>query len=297
MNKCGTPTNLRSAHFGNGNALKAGVYSAAVREEKARVLERKLASIPPFRVFYEIRLHELASMLSLRDLLEADLAVNGISNRRGEPRRQLDLLLRVDRQLGKWLDRIEREAMVSRNRESEAKSELQRELSEETEQWEEMRRIAHGESAYATLAQQIRALDLVLSRPRPRPANPLDAFSNDEVEKAWDAIKRGEEAAIDLSVLDVSPIESNEQVRERCLQELHAIVTGRCALPVGDAARISAYKVHKRHAPERRDLVAEELDAMSDDQLDDELRQLGIDPVTLEPPGASSEEPESDIAA
>jgi hypothetical protein len=291
VNNCGTPKNLRAAHPGNRNALKGGVYSTVAREERARDLERELASVPANLVYEEIRRQELASLLSLRDALDADLAANGTTNRRGEPRRQVDLRLRVNRQLEKLIDRMERETTVSRNTDRpETESDRQREQRQAIERWESMRQIAHGEVPNISHGEQIRASEIVLTNPRPRAPGPFDGLSTEEFEEVMEAFKRGERVpAIERALEKESPEEPIELARTRCLEELHAIVTGTSAPPAGYGARISAYKLYRRHAPEPSDLIAEELDGMTDEQLDDELRQLGIDPDTLEPLDGFSE--------
>src|SRR5436309_2309604 len=110
MNSRGTPQNLKAAHPGNRNAARAGVYSTAMREERARALKKELARRPFGEVVEDIRLQDLAGLLALRDLLDADIVVNGVTSGRGKSRRQADLLVSVSRRIAHLVKEIEEEA-------------------------------------------------------------------------------------------------------------------------------------------------------------------------------------------
>jgi len=117
MNRRGTPCNLIPKHSANRNAVKAGIYSTALREERAQDLRRELSAKPCGEVLSEILLQELAAMLVLRDALDGFLAQHGVESRQRGPLRQVDQRLSVEKKIEKLTDRMKEElhkAMDSR---------------------------------------------------------------------------------------------------------------------------------------------------------------------------------------
>ena len=101
-------------------------------------------------------------MLALRDALDGDLAANGTSNRKGEPRRQIDLRLRVSRHIEKWTTHVERDQAMGRNGydntgESEGGDATEPE-QQRRERYEELKKIAFGERLDVSAPQRIRAI-------------------------------------------------------------------------------------------------------------------------------------------
>jgi hypothetical protein len=193
---------------------------------------------------------------------------------------------------------MEREVPMTRNIElSDVKLDRLREKLRAIERWEAIREIAEGKASATSDAEQVRAIGIVLSTPRPPTPGPFDELSHEEFQAVTQAMRRGELPPVVEIALETPLVEPIELVRMRCLDELHAIIAGNRTPPVSYGVRMTAYKLYRLHAPEPIDPVAAELDGMTEEQLEDELRQLGIDPNTLEPFDASSEDGGAQVAA
>jgi hypothetical protein len=94
MNKKGNKANLKAEHLGNTNAQKAGVYSSRRRAEEAeRVREALAEDAEGFLAADQIEIY--ADLRARSKLLEDDLAERGVSDRKGEQRRQVGTYLKT----------------------------------------------------------------------------------------------------------------------------------------------------------------------------------------------------------
>ena len=95
MNRHGHPTTLVPKHPGNGNAVKAGVFSVDVLAPRIEAAERLLAAIDPDDLISELLRSELARLVVVRDAMDQTLEEDGVRGRGGQPRNMLNLRLRL----------------------------------------------------------------------------------------------------------------------------------------------------------------------------------------------------------
>jgi hypothetical protein len=103
MNRRGNPRTLRAAQPDNLNALRSGVYSSRARSEREQEIERLLMDLPFAVPIDEIGAHEIASLLAIIDAADADLALRGLTGKRGEVRTLVDYRIRLSGRLERWL--------------------------------------------------------------------------------------------------------------------------------------------------------------------------------------------------
>jgi hypothetical protein len=87
VNPKGNKKNLKARQQGNLNAERSGLFSPRRQEEEARNLAEELARNPAaFLLDDVIRIY--AKQRAFLNLLELDLEMNGVSDKKGQPRRQ-----------------------------------------------------------------------------------------------------------------------------------------------------------------------------------------------------------------
>jgi hypothetical protein len=272
MNKKGNIANLIAAHRGNRNATKSGVYSERARSEKEEALVESLRSRPVGAVLSEMMMHDLCSLRTLGDLLGADVAQYGVTNRRGESRRQV----------GQWSS-VLRQAQQLR---SAIQLELERrwtqapDIGEEadvvgyeahSERYSELRAIALGERPDASVAAQIRAIKSLFEMRPPRAPNPAEALSDEELQAAVLASRY--ERATSGSHGTAEPTEHEPSDHERCRDVLHKIASGR-RIDARATDRIAAIELLDKLSPPAVHFIRDEIAQMTPDEVDATAREL-----------------------
>ena len=223
-----------SAHPGNLNAMKSGVYSARIREELADMLVDELQVATGAQVFAKADLREIAGLHALRDLLDADIAAHGTSNRRGEERRQVGSRIRVSALIERWEQRIERNFDCGFHDRSSMPASHVEEGQLEWDRYRALRGLALGELG-GSASVQVSAIEEFLStsvprRPRIKRGNEVEYSAPDEI------------SAQDHGAASLSLTEEREHDRERCMDILQRIATRRRAdaTPKRPACRLQA---------------------------------------------------------
>ena len=106
MNKKGHPPTLQARQPGNYNAKKSGVHSKRYLDEMAQPLLDEMASAAHINPSDRFALEEAGRLRALVALADDDLARNGLTNRRGEPRSLLVLRLRASKQFERYLAQL-----------------------------------------------------------------------------------------------------------------------------------------------------------------------------------------------
>lgn len=105
MNRRGHPQSLVAKHPGNKNAVKAGVFSPETLAARIREVEAEMAARTVPEVRTDVLRREVASLAVLGEAMDRTLAEDGLIGRRGEPRRMVDLRLRLNEKLIRTVDR------------------------------------------------------------------------------------------------------------------------------------------------------------------------------------------------
>lgn len=108
VNPKGHPKTLVAKHPGNRNAVKAGVFSDALLAPRILDLEAAISERPAHEVAMEVLRHEVASLTVLGEAMDQSLDASGLNGRRGEPRRMIDLRLRLNDKLRRTVDQYVR---------------------------------------------------------------------------------------------------------------------------------------------------------------------------------------------
>lgn len=99
MNPDGHPQTLVAKQSGNKNALRSGVFSVNALAPRVHELEASIAERTIEDVRAEVRTREIAALLAIGEAMDDDLAARGLANRSGEPRRMIELRLRLNKHL------------------------------------------------------------------------------------------------------------------------------------------------------------------------------------------------------
>jgi hypothetical protein len=104
VNPNGTPENLVPSHKGNLSALRHGAYSRTNRvlAPRAEALAEGLRDLPQVSPGDALAVEEVASLLALAEAIDADIAARGVTGRRGDVRKLIDVRVRVSRRLMEW---------------------------------------------------------------------------------------------------------------------------------------------------------------------------------------------------
>jgi hypothetical protein len=104
MNPAGHPKNLVSSHPGNAQALKSGAFSRTDRlsPRASEIAKGVMASGLVADVDW-IGAQELARMLALAEMLDADIDRRGALTRSGVPRAVVEIRMRLTTKIGAWL--------------------------------------------------------------------------------------------------------------------------------------------------------------------------------------------------
>ena len=184
VNENGHPETLITSHPANKNAMKSGVYSERVRNEAESAIRQSLQTLPLGEVLTDVRIKELTWLLTLGDLLDADLKQNGSFNRRGEARRQVGQLLRLTDKIESLLAQIRLEGERLPNRLPDGRSQsngVDREAR--LERYSALRAIAF-ERCDVLCRDRIRAMKALVSMPKPPEPSALALVSDQELD-AW----------------------------------------------------------------------------------------------------------------
>src|SRR4051812_24923454 len=105
MNRRGHPETLVAAHPGNKNALQAGVFSPEVLAPRVHELDAAIADRSVADVLEDLLRREVAALGALGEAMDRTLSNDGLVGRGGQPRRMVDLRLRLNEKLRRTLDR------------------------------------------------------------------------------------------------------------------------------------------------------------------------------------------------
>ncbi len=157
MNKHGTPSNLIPAHPGNKNAVRHGVHSPRLIEERATEIEAELLQAYEFSPVERLALREVARCMAILAAIDRDLDERGLLDKRGRPHYLLEYRFRVSRQLNQWLTKVS-ETIERRNAMEEDLSHVDR-----STYVRELQRIALGKGSSAKARDRLSALRELLT--------------------------------------------------------------------------------------------------------------------------------------
>jgi hypothetical protein len=103
VNQRGRKQNLVSAHPGNRNAVRSGVYSPRTLAPRAREISDALMAAPHTVPLDAIAADEIGCIVALLEAIDAELIARGLTNAKGEARPLLDLRIRMSGRLERWL--------------------------------------------------------------------------------------------------------------------------------------------------------------------------------------------------
>lgn len=106
MNKHGNPGSLVRAHPGNLNAVKQGVHSPRLIQERAAEITSELIEAFAFSPTERLAVNEAARCIAVLEAIDRDLDERGVADRNGEPRYLLNQRVRASRQLEHWLTKV-----------------------------------------------------------------------------------------------------------------------------------------------------------------------------------------------
>jgi hypothetical protein len=113
VNSRGHAKTLVPKHPGNKNALKAGVFSPETLAPRIQEVHAEIATRSVDEVLRDVLQREVASLAVLGEAMDRTLGDDGLIGRRGEPRRMIDLRLRLNEKLRRTLDRYEQVNLVT----------------------------------------------------------------------------------------------------------------------------------------------------------------------------------------
>lgn len=225
MNKSGTPENLRARHPGNTSAVKSGIYSPRIREEKTREVLLWLEKRPVNDVLEDVTVLEFAGLVGLYRQLFADVETHGAVDSRGRVRRSAELMLSTSRRIESLIGRIpDSTPGVENSGEKAARSDGAPSL--EQERYDALTSLAFDRRS--PCSTQIDALkDLYEAQP-PEPQVPDNESPDHSLPEFQDglAILLFEISAYCSGERPISSRGISRAARWRCLEELHAIGTG-----------------------------------------------------------------------
>lgn len=269
MNSRGNPLTLVASQPDNTNSLKSGLYSQRIRSQREQALLEDLRLSPVEEVLGEVLVQELASLIVLAELLDNDLAQHGVSNRRGEARRQVGQRLRVSKQI----ESLSVSVQLNLERrliggEGGPIDEMSTNDGGRLARWAEIRRIALGGAFGVPPSAQIKAIELFLTMVKPRQPSPLDALTDEQLDAVLATTDERQEPEPEKS----DPVDQGKPERERCLLVLHQIASGKRS-DARSADRIAATKFLERLCPPERNPIWEHLEGMTDEELDREYEE------------------------
>jgi hypothetical protein len=106
MNKRGNPKTLVPSHPGNRNAVKHGIHSPRLIQERAEEIARELTDAFEFSPAEQLAAHEAARCIAILEAIDRDLDQRGLVDNDGNPRYLLNHRSRTSRQLEQWLTKI-----------------------------------------------------------------------------------------------------------------------------------------------------------------------------------------------
>jgi len=156
MNKRGNPESLVASHPGNLSAVKHGVHSPRLIQERAAEIVSELTQSFQFSPAERLAAHEAARCIAILEAIDRDLDQRGLVDREGQPRYLLNHRSRTSRQLEHWLEKVS--AAIER----EATSEQAPLRGEFLDYVRALQRIALGQDASATARDRLAALTELL---------------------------------------------------------------------------------------------------------------------------------------
>jgi hypothetical protein len=106
MNKRGNPKSLVASHPGNRNAVKQGVHSPRLIQERAAEIAHELTEAVEFSPAERLAAHEAARCIAILEAIDRDLDQRGLIDVEGNPRYLLNHRSRTSRQLEHWLEKV-----------------------------------------------------------------------------------------------------------------------------------------------------------------------------------------------
>jgi hypothetical protein len=106
MNKRGNPKSLVASHPGNLSAVKQGVHSPRLIQERAAEIANELTQAFEFSPAERLAVHEAARCIAILEAIDRDLDQRGLVDTEGKPRYLLNHRSRTSRQLEHWLEKV-----------------------------------------------------------------------------------------------------------------------------------------------------------------------------------------------
>ena len=189
MNKRGNPESLVASHPGNQNAVKHGVHSTRLIQERAAEIASELTETFEFSPPERLAVQEAARCIAILEAIDRDFDARGLVDNEGAPRYLLNHRSRISRQLEQWLQQIS--AAIERNQASEPEP-LRADFPEYVRA---LQAIALGRDTTATARDRLAALRELLKLERRGTSSYIEASSPEEPElqRRWAQIHRADE--------------------------------------------------------------------------------------------------------
>jgi len=187
MNKRGNPQSLVAAHPGNLNALKQGVHSPRLIQERAAEIANELLDSFEFSPAERLAVHEAARCIAILEAIDRDLDQRGLVDAEGNPRYLLNHRSRTSRQLEQWLTRIS--PAIERQSDTE-QTPVRADFPDYVQALQE---IALGRDPSATARDRITALKELLELGVKAETSYLERPAHSEFAKRWHATREADE--------------------------------------------------------------------------------------------------------
>ncbi len=162
MNPKGNSENLTAAHPGNTNAVKSGVHSPRLIQERAgQIVENSTFSVE-LDALGQLALNELARISATIEAMERDLDERGLTDKSGDERYLLRRRDSMARRFGEAHDRL----LTAVERAQKRDNTVNARASVPPEPLAQLRALASGTHPEADIRDQIAALKLWLDRAR-----------------------------------------------------------------------------------------------------------------------------------
>lgn len=189
MNKRGNPASLVASHPGNQNAVKHGVHSSRLIQERAAEIASELTQSFEFSPPERLAVQEAARCIAILEAIDRDLDARGLVDKEGAPRYLLNHRSRISRQLEQWLQKIS--AAIERTPASDPEP-LHADLPEYVRA---LQGIALGRDPSATARDRLAALRELLKLEKLGTSSYLEgsAWGDPELQRRWAQVSRADE--------------------------------------------------------------------------------------------------------
>jgi hypothetical protein len=187
MNRQGNPETLVASHPGNRNAVKNGVHSPRLIQDRAAEIARELTGSFEFTPAERLAAHEAARCIAILEAIDRDLDQRGLVNNEGEPRYLLNHRSRTSRHLEHWLEKVS--AAIERQAATEH-APVRADLPDYVRALQE---VALGRDRTATARDRIAAVKELLSLSERGLSSYLERRAQADLDERWLAVREADE--------------------------------------------------------------------------------------------------------